>query len=497
MPSIRKSIGKGIFYTALAKYSNIVTSILITAVLARLLTPAEYGTVAIVMVFTTFFTYLADFGIGPAIIQNKELEKEDIESIFSVSILVALGLSSLLFLSSGLIADFYSAPELKGITRLLSVSVLLFTLNVVPGALNKKELRFRQVGVISVTVHIISGILAVVLALLGFSYYALIFRSLITGLLLFAGSYYLNPVKVKLRIRWLSILKIWRFSTFQFLFNFINYFARNTDNLLIGKFFGSAMLGFYDKAFNLMLMPVQNLTHVITPVLHPVLSEFQHNKDRIHHSYLKLVRILATIGFPLSVFCFFAAKEIIYLFYGSQWTQSVPVFQLLALIIGLEIILSSTGAIFQSANRADMLLVGGIITSSFIVLSVLYGIFIEGSLIGVAKGLIIARTLNFFLTAYLLIKRTLGFPLTKFFAELGMPVFISAVVLLANLAFSQVLIANLYLEFALKLLVSFVAFLIAFSCSKNNRLLIAKLFQEIKNKIKGYPKLAALCSKIF
>ncbi|MEL7585547.1 MAG: lipopolysaccharide biosynthesis protein [Prolixibacteraceae bacterium] len=497
MPSIRKSIGKGIFYTALAKYSNIVTSILITAVLARLLTPAEYGTIAIVMVFTTFFTYLADFGIGPAIIQNKELGKEDIESIFSVSILVALLLSSLFFLSADLIAGFYAAPELTGITRLLSVSVLIFTLNVVPSALNKKELKFRQVGLLSVVVHVIGGILAVVLALLEFSYYALIFRSLITGLLMFAGSYYLNPVKVNFRIRGSSILKIWRFSTFQFLFNFINYFARNTDNLLIGKFLGSAMLGFYDKAFNLMLMPVQNLTHVITPVLHPVLSEFQHNKDRIHHSYLKLTRILATIGFPLSVFCFFAAREIIYLFYGSQWTESIPVFRLLALLIGLEVLLSSSGSIYQSANRADLLLVSGLITSTFIVLGILYGIFIEGSLAGVAKGLIVARTSTFFLSVYLLVRKALGFPLRRFLSTLVMPLFISAVVLVANLLFSQIAIDNLYLEFALKFMVSFGAFLVAFSCSKNNRLLIVQSFHGLRNKIKGYPKLAALYSKIF
>ncbi len=497
MSSIKRSIGSGVLYTALAKYSNIVISIIITAILARLLTPAEYGIVAIVMVFITFFTYLADFGIGPALIQNKELDKEDIESIFSFSIMIAVALSALFYSVAGLISNFYSNPELLNIARWLSLSVLLFTLNVVPSALNKKELKFKQVGLISVAIQIAGGIVAVVLAFLGFSYYALIFRAIINGLFLFMGSYYLNPVKVRIRIRWSSILKIWRFSTYQFLFNFINYFSRNTDNLLIGKYFGSAMLGYYDKAFSLMLMPVQNLTHVITPVLHPVLSDYQDRKDKIFHSFITLARLLTTIGFPLSVFLFFAGEEIIYILYGTQWTQSIPVFRLLAVIIGLEILLSSTGSFFQSANRADLLFISGLITSTLIVVGVVYGIFVEKSLLGVAWGLVVVRILNFFLTAYLLVTRTLGFPLSKFFPELAMPLFISSVVLAANLLYLQInLDDHIYLGFVLKIIINTIAFLAAFICSKRNRETIRDLFNGIVNKLRKSSRPAALYSKI-
>ena len=496
MSSIRKSIGSGIFYTALAKYSNIFISIIITAVLARLLTPPEYGIVAIVMVFITFFTYLADFGIGPALIQNKDLKKEDIESIFTVSVLIAITLSVLFYLSAGTISRFYDNPELLNIARWLSLSVLIFTVNVVPSALNKKELKFKQLGIISVVVQVVSGVIAVILALLGFSYYALIFKAIISGTFLFIGSYYLNPVKPAFHIQWASILKIWKFSTYQFMFNFINYFSRNTDNLLIGKFFGSAMLGYYDKAFSLMLMPVQNLTHVITPVLHPVLSGYQDHKDKIYSSFLTLARILTTIGFPLSVLLYFAGEEIVYLFYGSQWTQSVPVFQILATIIGLEILLSSTGSFFQSANRTDLLFVSGVLTSTLIVLGVLYGIFIAQSLIGVAIGLVTARVVNFFVSLYLLIRKTLGFPMSKFFMELAMPVFISMVVLLANLLFKQVTIENIYIGFVLKLAVNFFAFMAAFICSKRNRKLLSDLTNGIIGKIKISSKLATRYSKI-
>ena len=208
-------------------------------------------------------------------------------------------------------------------------------------------------------------IVAIILASLGFSYYALIINSILSGLLIFIAYYYLSPIKPSLVIRFSSIRKISKFSTFQFLFTFINYFAVNTDNLLIGKYFSPSALGFYDKAYKLMLMPVQNLTFVITPVLHPVLSEYQNEKKVIYDAYYKIVKLLAIIGFPLSVFLYFNASEIINIMYGPQWDQSIPVFKLLALTVGIQIVLSSTGSIFQATNRTDLLFYAGLIRHYF------------------------------------------------------------------------------------------------------------------------------------
>ena len=131
------------------------------------------------------------------------------------------------------------------------------------------------------------------------------------------------------------------------MFNFINYFSRNADNILIGKFFSSSALGYYDKSYRLMMVPVQNLTHVITPVLMPVLSKFQDDKRMVVDAYSKVTKLLATIGFPLSVFLYFSASEIIYILYGAQWEQSIPIFKLLALTVGIQVVLSSTGSIFK------------------------------------------------------------------------------------------------------------------------------------------------------
>ena len=131
MNSTKGIISKGVFYTALSRYSNVLITILITAILARLLTPFEFGVVAVVMVFTTFFNVLGDFGIGPAVIQFKNLTEKDLQSIFSFSVIVSIALASIFFLSNHLVASFYEDEKLKDIIKLLSISVLFFSMSVV------------------------------------------------------------------------------------------------------------------------------------------------------------------------------------------------------------------------------------------------------------------------------------------------------------------------------------------------------------------------------
>src|SRR5699024_4389501 len=103
-----------------------------------------------------------------------------------------------------------------------------------------------------------------------------------------------------------SIRKIFKFSAYQFIFNIINYFSRNLDKLLIGKYMGMSPLGYYEKSYRLMMLPLQNITHVITPVMHPIFSDYQHDLNHLAGAYEKIIRLLAFIGLPLSVFLWFS-----------------------------------------------------------------------------------------------------------------------------------------------------------------------------------------------
>lgn len=468
MTDIRKNIRSGVFYSALSRYSSIFVSIFIGATLARLLTPEEFGVVAIVSVFTSFFNLLSSFGIGAAIVQNKSLTDDDISSIFSFSILLGLVLGLLFFFFSPFIASFYNKPVLKDLSRLMSISIIFYSLQVVPNSLVLKRLQFKHIGIISVVVHIISGVLAIILAYLGFSYYALIVNSILNAILLFSAYYYLSPVKPALIIRLNSIKKIIKFSIFQFLFQFINYFAGNTDNLLIGKFFSASALGFYDKAHKLMLMPVQNLTFVITPVLHPILSQFQDDKKIIYNAYYKIVKLLAIIGFPLSIFLYFNAYEIVNIMYGPQWNQSIPVFKLLALAVGIQIVITTGGSICQATNRTDLLFYSGLLSTILLVVGILYGIFIGKSLVSIGYGILLALSINVFQAFYLVVKIALNHSYLQFLKVFIFPMLLSIGVGIALWITSHFVISNIIISFLFKSVVGILVFgLILFSSKEN------------------------------
>jgi PST family polysaccharide transporter len=481
MVSIRKSLTSGIFYTALARYSGIIISIIIGAVLARLLTPEEFGIVALVTVFVSFFNLLSDFGIGPAVIQNQTLNDNDIKSIFLFSILLGFLMAGLFYISAPVVAQFYDKSELVQVSRLLSLSILFHSLQIVPKALLQKSLRFKQIGILTLSVQTLSGIIAIYLAFAGYSYFALVFQSILSGLLSLVLFYWLAPVKIELRVKFEAIKKIIRFSSFQFMFNVINYFSRNSDNILIGKFLSPAALGYYDKSYRLMMMPVANLTHVITPVLMPVLSKYQHDHEVIYRTYLKVVKILATIGFPLSVFLFFTANEIIHIIYGPQWTESVPVFKLLAITVGLQMILSSSGSIFQAINRTDLMFLSGLLGTTVLIGSIAYGIFVGKSIISVGYGVILGYSIYFILIFYLLIKKALKKEIIHFYKIMMFPFSISVVMAIILWGFEKLIPEQIIYSLFAKALIASLSFGILFIIRKKNRVL---LYQKINKYLK-------------
>ena len=126
---------------------------------------------------------------------------------------------------------------------------------------------------------------------------------------------------------------------------------------------GMSDLGYYEKSYRLMMLPLQNIAQVITPVMHPIFSDFQNDKGKLLSSYEHIVRFLAFIGLPLSALLFFTAEEVTIIIFGNQWMPSVPVFRILSLSVGIQIILSSSGSIFQAAGDTRSLFVCGVFSS--------------------------------------------------------------------------------------------------------------------------------------
>ena len=214
---------------------------------------------------------------------------------------------------------------------------------------------------------------------------------------------------------------------YQFLFSIINYFSRNADSLIIGKSFSMKELGYYDKSYRLMQLPLQNITFVITPVLHPILSSLQDNKEELAAKNIHLTRILSQISFPLGIILFFCASPIIMIIFGKNWIPAIPVFQILAISVPLQVMTSTSGSIFQAAGQTKHLFYCGLQSSictvgAFIIAAVLFR-----TIESMAWAWVISSTINFIFVYWLMNKVTFHTGPLRFFRSLLPQVINSAV----------------------------------------------------------------------
>ena len=346
-------------------------------------------------------------GFGPAIIQNKELTDNDINNIYSFSVYVSIGLMLLFAMLSFLIALFYDDQVYVSLGQLLSISLLFNALNMVPNGILNRDKKFVSIAIRTVIVYIVSAVITIILALFDFRYYALAIQTIFTAFFTFVWNYATTKPKFKIRFQKKSILKVLNYSGYQFAFNIVNYFSRNLDNLLTGKFLGSSELGYYNKAYTLMLYPVNNLSGVVSPVLHPLLSDFQKQLNIIYSKFMNIVRLLTCVGIYVAPVCYLGAEEIINILYGGNWNSSIVCFKLLSIAIIPQMINSSSGAIFQAIGNTKLLFINSCINTTITITAIIIGIFVGKSITALSACVAVAYLCHFITACYMLIK--LGF----------------------------------------------------------------------------------------
>jgi len=476
MPSIKEEIAKGVFWIAVAKYSGIFISFGITAILARNISPEAFGTMAVATIIMVFLDIFIDMGIGPAIIQFKDLTKVQINSLFFVGSCIGVFLASTLYLSSTLIANYYNDNTLIDVCRLLCICMVFNALNIVPNALMMKNKRFKTVAIRTLSFQVISGCVAIGGALNGWGIYALIISPIITSIGVFFVNFYNYPQSFFIRIDWSAVRRVWSYSSFQFLFSFTNYFSRNLDKLIIGKYFSMAQLGYYEKSYRLMLMPLQNITFVISPVLHPILSSLQDNRLELGNKNRKLALILSTLSFPIGIALFFCSHEIINIIFGPNWQSAVPIFSILALSLPLQMILSTSGSLYQAAGKTNHLFFTGIINTFITVAGFIIAATYFKTIESMAWAWDITLALGFISSYTWMNKFTFHTSMRKFIYALLPQVINSTVVFIAVwIIIEFVNIQSLILSFLFKLIViSILTFIMAAILHQYNILLIIK-----------------------
>lgn len=400
--SLKKELVSGTIYMAVAKYSGLAMTILITAILSRLLTPENFGVVALAGVMLALFNLLADIGIGPAVIQNKTLTAEDMNSINTFNSYQGLVLGVAFFFSAPFIAEYYGNPQVKLVCQIMSVNILMGCVNAVPNNILYRQQRFKLITIISLCTQFVGGVISIAMAFHGCGPISLVLPSAIISIPTMFVLRYITKVHFVWRIDWAPLKRIFSFSVFQFLANVVGYFSRNMDSMLVGKYMGMKQLGYYNKSYNLQLMPLQYISGVLIPVMLPVFSKYQDDINYIQQKYTQILRFFAFVGVLLCALLYFCADELILLFFGDQWGQSVPCFKIIALSIPFQILGSSSGSVFQATGHTKAMFWNSFIGAFFTLGSFAVGVIIFGTIEALAWGYTAAMIITTFICFYIM-----------------------------------------------------------------------------------------------
>ena len=478
------SIKKATLINSAAKYYNVICTFVVSVILSRILSPEEYGVVAVVTVFITFFALFSDLGFGVAYIQNKELNEEDKNILFTFLVYIGVVLFVIFFFFSYGIAWFYEDKVYIRVSQLLGVNLFLTAVNVIPNAELLKRRKFKTVGIVQAVSGTIAALFAILFAMIGLSFYSIVLQGIINMAIMCVACMVITKTQFVFRIRKSTIEKVLGFSLWQMGFNSINYFSRNLDNLLIGKYFGKTSLGYYDKAYKTTTYAVANFSSIIGSSIQPVLSVHQDDKVFVYERFRKAFLFLVIVGAYLSVSLHLASSEVICFLYGNQWEKAVKAFSFLALSLFAQMSLSITGAFFQVLNNTRLLSLAGCISAGLIVGGISFGI-VMNSIEAVAMGYLVAQCINFLVILIILSRLLFRMSFKELWYEImktvavSLCVFVSCKQLFWWWDFSNVFFSLLY-----KMGASGILFFVLAYVTKIERHVLVVVFPKYKRKIK-------------
>lgn len=331
MTRIRKKTIKAISWNGIGAIVDQVVLSIVAVMLTRMLDQSDFGQLNMIAVITGFAALFKDFGFGQALIQRKNLQETHKSSTFWINVLIGVILTTVIYYSAPGIARFYNIPALEPMTRVLSVVFFISSLNIVQGSLLRKQLKFKKLSFINITSSTLGGILAVILAFLGFGVWALIYRSLFkvtarTLLLWTAGNW-----RPRFLFNTTAIKELGRFGVNLTATNFISYLANKLDVLLIGKMLGDSSLGLYNRGGRFQRTPVKLIKRQIGAVVFPALSHLNDQPKKQVQIYLQLSGLLTMIMFPVLVGLFCVAEEFVIILFQKKWAGLIPLFKIFSL----------------------------------------------------------------------------------------------------------------------------------------------------------------------
>lgn len=411
-----------------SKIVGIVVQFAVTMVLARLLTPEQYGVVAVLTAFSSLFNMLADAGISTAVAQFQDLEQEEHQRLFFFSLLLGLVLAAAFILLSFGIAWFYGDEIYVPLGFVLTLSIVFNSLNMVPNGLLLKERRFFLIGLRLVVCNLVVGVVAILMAVSGLGVFAIVLQTVLTSFFVLVWNLATSRLRMSFGDVRPVMQKVGRYSANLLGNNVIVWLSGNIDSLLAGKIFGAEALGYYNKAFQIYGYPNNILAVPITSTLIPFLTPLRSNLGALRSKFLGVLNKVSFICALCTVGTSVCSYEIIKIVFGDAWAPAAPLLQVLALAIYARGVNGAHAPLLLVSNRSELLLRSTLINTCVTVAMICLGGFL-GSVQTLAICLAIAYNLELLIPVYLCSHFCLGMSFAKYFKELLPDILISCATL--------------------------------------------------------------------
>ena len=396
--SLKKKTVKGVAWTSLDQVVSLGFGFVIGVILARLLSPSDYGMLAMIAVFNAIAMAFVNSGFANALIRKPDLTEDDNTTAFSFNIVVAIVMIGVLWIVAPLVAKFYDKPILTSLLRVEAFLLVISSLRIVQNTQLSRALNFKAMMIINVVSQVIAGVIAIIAAYKGLGVWALVIQhyvSSITGLVLL---WIISPWRPRGRWNRGSFGYLWGYGSKLLASGLLDTVYNNIYPIVIGKVYSAADLGQYSRAKGYAGLPSQGLTSVMQQVTFPVLSQIQENDDRLASSYRRLLRFSVFLVFPIMMVMAALARPLVISLVTDKWSQCVPYLQLICFASMLYPVHAINLNLLQVKGRSDLFLRLEIIKKAIVTIAIF--ICVPFGITGICIGSICTSIISLVINTY-------------------------------------------------------------------------------------------------
>lgn len=354
--SLKQKAVSGVAWTSIERFTQQIIQFVIGIAIARILAPQDYGIIGMTAIFFAVATTFIDSGFGSALIQKKDRNEVDYSTCFYFNVIVGVVIYAILWVASPMIAEFYRTPILCDVTRVLGLTMLINSLSISQTAKMTAEMRFKEMAIISIVTQLVTGIIGLYFAYIGWGVWALVFQQL--------TSCVARLVMMEFFLKWYPRL-LFSKTSFKHMFSYgskilcsglINTIYNNLYTLVIGRFFSAKEVGYYNRGNQFAILPTTTILSVFMKVAFPLMAEVQDDVEKLKTAYKKFLRVPLFVLYPILFGLIALSKPLILVLLGEKWLPAVPLLQVLCIGSFFDPLTNINLNILYVKGRTDLVL---------------------------------------------------------------------------------------------------------------------------------------------